>query len=378
MKIIVNAFSARLGGGRTYLLNLFEHMPDSSCLEVLVFAPHNLSLPSHPNIRRVETKWPTENPILRTIWEKFVLPRFLKKEEADVLFCPGGVVSTTPPKGCKVATMFRNMIPFDTRVQRNIPFGLQRIRVWLLNRVMLKSMTDADLTIFISSYARSVIESITKVKKAVTIPHGIGRAFRTHGATVARPDFLPAGDYILYVSRFDVYKHHYEVVAAYGRLPDELRTRYSLILVGENNMPEADRVKILIKEMGLERNVHVLGAIPYQSLPSLYHHAVLNVFASSCENCPNILLEALASGRPMICSNVMPMPEFGAEAALYFSPFDSEDIREVMSTALTRPGVLEKLAKAATQQSDKFDWTNTCSTTWRELMALAERPVERS
>lgn len=378
MKIIVNAFSARLGGGRTYLLNLFEYMPDSPCLEVLVFAPKNLSLPTHSNIRRVETKWPTENPILRTIWEKFVLPGILKKENADVLFCPGGVVSTMPPKGCKVATMFRNMIPFDTRVQRSIPFGLQRIRVWLLNRVMLKSMSNADLTIFISSYARSVIESITRVKKAVTIPHGIGKAFRTHGATVVRPDFLPAGDYILYVSRFDVYKHHYEVVAAYGRLPDELRMRHSLILVGENDMPEADRVKILIKEMGLEGSVHVLGAIPYQSLPSLYHHAFLNVFASSCENCPNILLEALASGRPMICSNVMPMPEFGAEAALYFSPFDSEDIREVMLTALTRPDILDELAKAAARQSDKFDWADTCSATWYELMDLAKLPSERS
>ena len=301
------------------------------------------------------------------------MPSILKAEKADVLFCPGGVVGTRAPAGCMVATMFRNMIPFDLRVRKSIPFGLQRLRNWLLNRIMLKSMSQADLTIFISNYARSVIESLTNVKNAVTISHGISSAFRTHGSSTIRPDFLPAGEYILYVSRFDVYKHHYEVVSAYGKLPQELRERFSLILVGEKNLPEAERVKSLVSTLGLEGQVLLLGAIPYQSLPPLYHHAYLNIFASSCENCPNILLEALASGRPMICSNVMPMPEFGADAALYFSPFDSQDIGSVLSEALSSSDLLKRLSAAAIAQSNKFDWESTSRKTWIELLALAER-----
>jgi glycosyltransferase involved in cell wall biosynthesis len=373
MKIVFNALSARLGGGQTYLINLLQFVPVNEDLEIVVFAPASLKLPDHPGIRRVEPAWPTENPILRALWEKWVLPGILKAEKADVLFCPGGVVSTRAPAGCKVATMFRNMIPFDLRVRKSIPLGLQRLRNWLLHRIMLKSMSEADLTIFISNYARSVIESLTKVKNAVTIPHGISSVFRTHSGSPVRPDFLPAGDYILYVSRFDVYKHHYEVVSAYASLPQELRERFPLIFVGETHLPEAERVKALISTLGLESQVLLLGAIPYQSLPPLYHHAYLNLFASSCENCPNILLEALASGRPMVCSNVMPMPEFGAEAALYFSPFDSKNIQDVLSEALTSPDVLKKLSAEAVTQSDKFDWENTARKTWFELLALAER-----
>lgn len=373
MKIVFNALSARLGGGQTYLINLFEFVPVNEDLEILVFAPMSLKLPHHPRIRRVEPAWPTKNPIVRAFWEKWALPSILKAEKADVLFCPGGVVGTRAPAGCMVATMFRNMIPFDLRVRKSIPFGLQRLRNWLLNRIMLKSMSQADLTIFISNYARSVIESLTNVKNAVTISHGISSAFRTHGSSTIRPDFLPAGEYILYVSRFDVYKHHYEVVSAYGKLPQELRERFSLILVGEKNLPEAERVKSLVSTLGLEGQVLLLGAIPYQSLPPLYHHAYLNIFASSCENCPNILLEALASGRPMICSNVMPMPEFGADAALYFSPFDSQDIGSVLSEALSSSDLLKRLSAAAIAQSNKFDWESTSRKTWIELLALAER-----
>ncbi len=147
-----------------------------------------------------------------------------------------------------------------------------------------------------------------------------------------------------------------------------------MVLVGEVNLPEAERVKSLIATLGLEAHVLLLGAIPYQSLPPLYHHAYLNLFASSCENCPNIMLEALASGRPMICSNVMPMPEFGADAALYFSPFDPEDIGRVLSEALTSPDLLKKLSVAAVTQSDKFDWEKTSRKTWSELLALAVCP----
>lgn len=376
MKIVFNALSARLGGGQTYLINLFQFVPENDDLEVVVFAPQSLKLPNHPRIRRVEPAWPTENPMIRALWEKWMLPGILKTENADVLFCPGGVVGTRPPEGCKVVTMFRNMIPFDMRVRKNIPLGLQRLRNWLLNRIMLKSMSEADLTIFISNYARSVIESLTKVNNSITIPHGIGSVFRTHGSSVDRPDFLPANEYILYVSRFDVYKHHYEVVTAYAKLSFELRDRFSLILVGETNLPEAERVKALVTSLGLEQQVLLMGAIPYHSLPPLYHHAYLNLFASSCENCPNILLEALASGRPMVCSNVMPMPEFGAEAALYFSPFDPVDINKALSEALSNPDLLRKLSAEAVCQSDKFDWAKTSKRTWNELLALAKRAKE--
>ena len=59
MKLIVNALSARLGGGQTYLRNLFAHLPDDPGLEVLVFAPDALELPADPRLRRVRPAWPT-------------------------------------------------------------------------------------------------------------------------------------------------------------------------------------------------------------------------------------------------------------------------------------------------------------------------------
>lgn len=370
MKILINAFSARQGGGQTYLINLLEHLPERGDFEIWVYAPASLNLPQDNRIKRCSTRWPTTNPIARAFWEKIILPRILYQESVDVLFCPGGTINTKPPRGCKTVTMFRNMIPFDMEIRKRIPLGLQRIRNWLLERIMLKSMASADLTIFISEFARQVIERRISVKQGVTIPHGINPAFRTHGKQLARPAVARTGEYILYVSKFDVYKHHYEVVQAYAILPEELRRQYKLLLVGECDNAEGERVVSLVDQVGLRDQVCILGPIAYRELPALYHHASLVLFASDCENCPNILLEALGAGRPVLSSNVMPMPEFGGAGARYFSPTDPEDISQKIMQVLLAPEILTEMAMAAAVRSDEFDWAVSARKTWARLFDL--------
>lgn len=370
MKIVINALSARLGGGQTYLKNLLAYLPDSPDLEIVVFAPAYLKLPEDRRIRRDETGWPTENPLLRTVWEKLLLPGLLRREKADVLFCPGGVVATRVPRDCKVVTMFRNMIPFDPEVLARMPPGLQKLRNVILRRVMLRSMSNADLTIFISDYARKIIEGLTTVRHAVTIPHGINEVFRTHQKSLDRPEWLPHEEYILYVSKFDVYKHHREVALAYASLPAALRARYKLVLVGETEEQLTGEVMKLIEERQLKDEIIVAGPRAYEDLPAAYRNATVNLFASSCENCPNILLEALGAGRAVLSSSIPPMPEFGADGAGYFVPTDPGSIRQAMEKVLLDEHYRSDLATASARRSETFNWRLTSTRTWQSIGAL--------
>lgn len=378
MKIVVNAYSARLGGGQTYLRNLFAHLPARTDLEVLVFAPAALPLPVHPRVRRVHAPWPTSNPLTRAFWERWLLPGFLRREQADLLFCPGGVVATRVPAHCKVATMFRNMIPFDDDLVGSMPWGLQRVRNLILKRVLLRSLSAADLTIFISDHARALIEGMVHIPNAITIPHGIGDSFRSAGSSLPRPASAPHGDYLLYVSRFDVYKHHREVVRAFAALPDALRDRLFLVLLGETDMPEAEPVTHLVQQLALTDKVLMPGAVLYATLPAWYQHARANLFASSCENCPNILLEAMAAGRPVLSSNVMPMPEFGGSGIAYFAPDDPEEISRAIARVLSDSEYGDRIAQAALQRSGRYDWRITARETWTRLIQLGEiKPLGR-
>lgn len=371
VKIVINAISARLGGGRTYLVNLLAHLPMQADLAVLVFAPDDLELPADPRLQRVRTAWPTTNPLLRALWERFALPAYLRRVGARVLFCPGGVVATRVPAGCKVVTMFRNMIPFDPSLVRSMPWGWQRLRNLILRRVMLRSLAQADLSIFISDHARALIERLAHIPNPVTIPHGIGDAFRTAGRPMPRPPGAPAGEYLLYVSRFDIYKHHREVVQAFAALPASGRDSLRLVFLGETNMPEAAPVAELVHRLGLDDRVLMPGAVPYSSLPGWYQHARLIVFASSCENCPNILLEAMGAGRPVLSSDVMPMPEFGGPGLVYFSPTDPKTLTDALRSILESPDSAKRVATAAGDRSWRYEWSRTAFETWSNVLALA-------
>jgi glycosyltransferase involved in cell wall biosynthesis len=372
MKIVINAYSARQGGGQTYLVNLLSQLPATGTPLIEVFAPAGLKLPEHPNIKRVSANWPTENPLLRAAWERLVLPRYLRQTSADVLFCPGGLVATKAPRSCKVVTMFRNMIPFDPVAMNALPMGLQWIRSQMLKRLMLRSMREADLTIFISSFARGVIERLAKIPNPVTIPHGISETFRAQSAALPLPEAAGSQPYLLYVSKLDVYKHHREVVQAFGSLPQSLKQSHRLILIGEAEGAAVEQLRALIADQGLQGQVLLLGAVPYSQLPAFYQNAKAVLFASSCENCPNILLEALASGRPVLSSDVDPMPEFGGPGIGYFSPFDPDSIQRAMKSALESIEVQDRWARAALQQSQRYNWAETAKDTWGAIMRLGQ------
>ncbi|WP_274772342.1 glycosyltransferase family 4 protein [Chromobacterium amazonense] len=372
MRILINAFSAKLGGGQTYIKNLLNNIPNRDDLEIYIYCPDSLVLPESTKLKKLSTSWPTDNPFSRSIWERFILPCILKKYGIDILFCPGGVVNTKKPSGCKVVTMFRNMMPFDDELISTMKWDLHRLKLALLKKAMLNSMSRADLTIFISNFARAHIEKYIKIRNGVTIPHGINKDFLLQKIPLDRPKEAPQKKYILYVSRFEIYKHHREVVAAYASLPLSLRSQYPLVLVGETNMPEAEFIRELIKRENLQNDILLIGGVDYKNIPAWNQNAHVIVFASSCENCPNILLESLASGRPVVSSNIMPMPEFGGDEILYFSPHSPDSLREKLEEILSDNTLLENVSKSSYERSSAYRWSGTAEKTWNSIFDLAE------
>jgi len=370
MKIVINALSARRGGGQTYLINLLQNMNGFNGNKIFVLSPDSLQIPYHPKIEKIRIKWPTENPLFRALWERYYLPGLLEKLNADILFCPGGLLNTHVPGYCKTVTMFRNMIPFDMVQRAKYPYGLMRIRNWILERIMLKSMIEADLVIFISDFAKQLINERTgfKLKNAVTIPHGLNNTFKiSENIIPSRPSWLLEEEYFLYVSIFDVYKNQLEVVKAYHLLKKRRKTTEKLVLAGNNESAYGKKVLQEIHRLGLQNDIIVPGKIPYTELPDVYYYAKLNIFASECENCPNILLEALGAGRPLIVSNREPMPEFGGDAAVYFDASSPSDLADKISAIVDNENKIKQMSLKAMERSRHYDWCKTAGKTWKEI-----------
>jgi len=374
MKLLaINALSALRGGGQTYLLNFLDHLPEGDFKIILLVNSNNIEVFKKYSSDRVslhEAVWASKSIIHRTLWEYFILPFFLKKQNVDVYYAPGGIMTTKMPKGVTSATALRNMLPFDERERKRFPLlSYIRFKLWLLRYVFLLSYKKADRVVFISEYSKSIVKDyIPNInEKSIIIPHGLNSLFLNSKELYDLPDNLKENQFYLYVSILDVYKAQKEIVKAWKILIDS-GFEYPLVLVGPKYNQYGEEVVTMIDELGLQGTVIYLGKVDYEKLPALYKSARALLFASSCECCPNILLEKLAAGKPVICSNIEPMPEFGEDAVVYFDPYDPVTLVEQIKLIEGAQGQMQNLGKQAGEQALKFDWKTTVEKTVKFLL----------
>ena len=176
---------------------------------------------------------------------------------------------------------------------------------------------------------------------------------------------------ILYVSTVAPYKHQWQVVEAVVALK---RSGYSvaLDLIGPAHPASLRRLRKVLEENDSEGSfIRYLGAVPYPELPGHYLGADAFVYASSCENLPNILLEAMASGLPIACSNRGPMPEVLGDAGIYFDPEQAKDIARALRTLIEDTGLMDRYAKSARDRARLYTWERTARETFDFLVAVA-------
>jgi len=113
------------------------------------------------------------------------------------------------------------------------------------------------------------------------------------------------------------------------------------------------------------------GSMPFSALHREYQNADAFIFASSCENLPNILIEAMAAGLPIACSKTGPMPEVLGNAGVYFDPLQPQDIAEAMRTLLNSADLRGRLAAQAKELSRAYSWQRCANDTFKFIAAVA-------
>ena len=103
----------------------------------------------------------------------------------------------------------------------------------------------------------------------------------------------------------------------------------------------------------------------------LYQKCLFLIYASQCENCPNILLEAMRSGCKIGCSNSKPMPEFAGNSVIYFDPTKVSDILRALNDL--NINLDKSLSNLALENSQKYDWRAAINSTWKFITLLENK-----
>ena len=101
-----------------------------------------------------------------------------------------------------------------------------------------------------------------------------------------------------------------------------------------------------------------------------YNIADAFIFASSCENMPNILIEAMSAGLPIISSNYQPMPEFLKDSGIYFNPLKENDLEEKCIKLFINNEQRNQLSKKSKSYSEIYTWDKCADETFEFLYSI--------
>ena len=359
MIVGIDASNLGPGGSMTHLTNLIAvARPAEHGIERMVVwaGSANLSrLPDQPWLDKVMVPALDGGLRRRLLWQRFRLPD-LAREACDVLFVPGG---NATPGFHPMITMSRNMLPFEWLELRRYGLSWMTLRLLLLRLGQKRTFAHADGLIFLTDYARNAVSRVAKLPARITvIPHGVEERFR-----IAPREQRPLSAYsmeqplrALYVSIIDVYKHQWHV----ARAVHELRVAglpIAIDFVGPAYPPALGRFQAALRELDpAGRALRYLGAVPFAKLHELHRDADLFVFASSCENMPNVLLEGMAAGLPIACSSRGPMPEVLGDAGVVFDPERPDEIAAALRRLAEDDALRRRLAAAASERASHFSW----------------------
>lgn len=364
----IDASRNRSGGAKGHLLGVLRdsdprvHGIDE--VHVWSYAKLLAALPDQPWLIK-HTHPALERPLPHQLWWQWHhLPREARAAGCQVLLnTDAGSVCRFRP----AVVMSRDMLSYETGEMDRYS-GKAWLRLWALRHVQNRSLRFADGAIFLSRYAAEVIQRFTgPLRRLAVVPHGVGEEFRG----VAHGNPWPADKQpirCLYVSNAAPYKHQWHVVRAVA----DLRRRgfdLRLTLVGGGTGPAQERLNSELALSDPRREfVSTIGFLPAERLPSVLAEADLFVFASSCENMPNTLVEAMAAGLPIACSNRGPMPEVLADGGVVFDPESPPSIAGAMEQLLTDPSLRERCAERARQIAQNYSWARCGRETWHFLL----------
>ena len=137
-------------------------------------------------------------------------------------------------------------------------------------------------------------------------------------------------------------------------------------------MYEPVREKFENSLIGTETYIHYKGKVDYEEISNYYKNSDLFVFASTCENMPNILVEAMSAGLPILSSNYGPMPEILKDGGVYMKPTFVESIYIKLKEMLLNEKLRAQVAQKAYLYSQDFSWEKTSKETFNFIKEVEQ------
>lgn len=375
IRIGIDATNVGGGGGITHLKEIISHYDkikfEDKIESITIFASKKVldSVPELPNLNKITFPELNKGLLSRVIFQLTKYDKHIYKTCDVLLSITGDYVGKFKP----VVGMCRNMLLYERDIWKEIKQPKEVIRFWLNFQKQKKSFANSKGIIFISQYAQNYVNKQLdlKGKDISIIHHGVSSRFAGQVKKHKNiSEYSIENPYkLLYVSPVHVYKHQWNVIEAVGLLrkkgfPIELQLIGNIIF-----KPSGEKLKKTIQDVDSKQEfIKYFGYVDYNEIDTFYKQADGLIFASTCENMPNTLIECMSSGVAIACSDKQPMPEFLKENGYYFNSYDVNSICEAIKKLVTHPNENDILALKNLEEAKKYNWSETSRKTFEFLV----------
>jgi glycosyltransferase involved in cell wall biosynthesis len=377
-KVGINASRIKSGGGIAYLLGILKLIKKYSKFisSIHLWCHPTLAVLIKPNtFLQVHIPSKLSKSIFwQILWEKYNLPVEFKKFGCDILLnVDAGSFARVHP----CVTVSQDMLSYEKGVSSLFGFGIQRLRIELLKYIQDESLQFADTSIFLTKYAFRTINIDNKINSYSIIPHGVNTIFKKKRYKPKNKKSLSC----IYVSNLLPYKHHIEVIKAFSYLKKKGDIKLDLTIDSENLKNTKYEKKFYNELHIIDPNnefISCIGNIPNSKLPKLIEKYDIFIFASSCENMPITLIEAMAMGMPICCSDRGPMREILKDAGVYFNPQSPSSIANTISLLWKNLNLRIIISKKASALSKKYSWDKCTKDTFSTLKLTLQSYIKKN
>lgn len=321
----------------------------------------------HPNLRFIAVAEYLKKPLYSMFWHLFVAPFCYRLKSYDLVFLPAG------NRRLFVRYPSRTVVTFHDLSQFHVSAKYDKLRMAYIKHIIPHYLKKAPHIYAISENTKNDIIRFYHIppNRIKVNYNGYDRSklqvriseieLRTR-IGVEKP-------YLLYISRLEhPGKNHLNLIKAYELLPAAIRETHDLILAGSPWSGSEKIYEYASQSVDKER-IHFSGFVPNDILAALYKYARLYVFPSLYEGFGIPLLEAMASGVPVVCANRSSLPEIGGNAVLSFDPEYPADIATKIERVLLDRDLYQSLVDRGLQRASEFSWekhTHTILNTFTE------------
>ncbi|SSK98838.1 glycosyltransferase family 4 protein [Klebsiella pneumoniae] len=266
----------------------------------------------------------------------------LRNIKKGVVFLPGYI------------SPFKTRLPYAVTVHDlnhlERPENSSPLKIAYYNTFLKRGCLHAEYVFTVSEFSRKRIIEWAGIEpsKVVNVGNGVSPKFQPEGERINL-----GYEYILCVSNRKGHKNEFGTLEAFKHA--DIDESIKLVFTGKANSEILEKINLL----KLSNRVVFTGFIPETELPKLYRSAKALIFVSFYEGFGLPVIEAMASGVPVVTSNTSSLGEISGDAALLANPNDTMDISKKLTQVINDFNVAKSLMAKGLVHSKKYTWHKT-------------------